>query len=398
MSNEAVKKPRRDKGDGTIFQNKQGRWIARISRKGMTPKEFSGKTKTEVKAKLEEYKMLAMKGEVINKSLTVEEYGKKFLYYKYQQVVRKTLKSTTYDRLEQVFENQIRPYPLAKMLMCNLTTMDIQTRIDAMMDEYSLSSIKKTYLFIHSMIKFGIEQKDLPKDFDPCKGVELPSEDAVKVKTKTIEIIPDDELELVVKTALSYKEDGTLEYRYGPLLVFGAYTGLRLGEMLALSRNNIITDRNGRRSIKVTEGVSSIKNRGNSSNKHYIHNVTTPKYPNSKRTVPLNKTAETALDIMLETYGEHLIRSDLIVCTSTGQFPTKQNIEQTLNKVTKRNGLQHYGVHALRHTFATRILTKVSSHQDIKAIAELLGDDYKVVVKTYLHTDDTEKQSLVDLL
>lgn len=29
----------------------------------------------------------------------------------------------------------------------------------------------------------------------------------------------------------------------------------------------------------------------------------------------------------------------------------------------------------LGHTFATRLLSKTSSHQDIKAVAELLGDD-----------------------
>ena len=52
----------------------------------------------------------------------------------------------------------------------------------------------------------------------------------------------------------------------------------------------------------------------------------------------------------------------------------------------------------MRHTFATRLLSKTSSHQEIKAVAELLDDDYKVVVKTYLHTDETGKHNLVDML
>jgi len=33
--------------------------------------------------------------------------------------------------------------------------------------------------------------------------------------------------------------------------------------------------------------------------------------------------------------------------------------------------MPHYGAHALRHTFATKLLSKTSSHQDIKAVAEL---------------------------
>jgi integrase len=64
----------------------------------------------------------------------------------------------------------------------------------------------------------------------------------------------------------------------------------------------------------------------------------------------------------------------------------------------KKIGKKHYGTHAMRHTFATRLLSKTSSHQEIKAVAELLGDDYKVVAKTYLHTDETGKHNLVDML
>ena len=52
----------------------------------------------------------------------------------------------------------------------------------------------------------------------------------------------------------------------------------------------------------------------------------------------------------------------------------------------------------LRHTFATRLLSRTSSHQEIKAVAELPGDDYKVVVKTYLHTGEDGKHNLVDML
>ena len=44
------------------------------------------------------------------------------------------------------------------------------------------------------------------------------------------------------------------------------------------------------------------------------------------------------------------------------------------------------------------MLRKTQNHQELKAVAELLGDDYKVVVKTYLHTEEQGKSGLVDLL
>ena len=82
MSNETTAKSRRSKGDGTIFKNSKGKWIARYTKKGVTTKEFSGKTKAEAKAKLDEYRFMVLSGEAVNTKLTVAEYSKKFLFYK----------------------------------------------------------------------------------------------------------------------------------------------------------------------------------------------------------------------------------------------------------------------------------------------------------------------------
>ncbi len=54
---------------------------------------------------------------------------------------------------------------------------------------------------------------------------------------------------------------------------------------------------------------------------------------------------------MLDTYDQHQIRDDLIVCTNTGNFPTSRNIQETLDRILRKCGLPHYGTHSLRHTF-----------------------------------------------
>lgn len=267
-----------------------------------------------------------------------------------------------------------------------------------MQEKYSFSTINKAYLFLHSMIKHGKEEKNFPASYDPFATVELPAESAVGVKTKTIEIIPEKYIEDIKKIALSYNPDGTLSYRYGPALVFALNTGLREGEVLALSKNGILKDNKGRTSYHVSETVSKVKNRDENASTNYTQIVTPPKYPRSVRDVPLNQEALMCLNLMLDTYGTHSIREDFIVCTKTGNFPTHRNIQETLDRILRKCGYKHYGTHALRHTFATRLLSKTSSHQDIKAVAELLGDDYKVVIKTYLHTDEGGKHDLVDML
>ena len=86
---------------------------------------------------------------------------------------------------------------------------------------------------------------------------------------------------------------------------------------------------------------------------------------------------------MLNTYSQHQIRDDLIVCTKTGNFPTSQNIQESLNRILRRCGLPHYRTRTLRYPFAARLLSKISSHQDIKAVAELPGEHCKIIIKTY---------------
>ena len=154
--------------------------------------------------------------------------------------------------------------------MCNLKASDIQRLLDEMQPNYSYSTIRKVYLFLHSMIKYGKTEKDLPKTYDPFLTVEMPDESAVRVNTKQIQIITEESIEAIKDVALSYKPDGTLDYRYGTALVFVLNTGLREGELLALSKNGIQQDMEGRESIHISETVSNVKNRDKRIASHYI--------------------------------------------------------------------------------------------------------------------------------
>lgn len=391
-SKEKPQSKRRDRGDGALFQNSKGKWVARY--KG---KEFTGDVKSEVKAKMDKYKLLVQTGEAATLNTTVKQYGERFLYYKEQQVKRGKFKNSSLDRLERTFHKQIEESGIAKVKMSNLNRNIIQEFIDDLSETYSLSTIRKAYNFLSAMIRFGISMKDLPKSYDPLSLVELPDDSVLQVKTKEIEIIPDKYLPAFTEVAMARKPDGSLAYRYGPLLVFGLNTGFREGELIALSQKGIMTV-NDRRVYHISETVSTVQNRAKNPDTKTKRILTAPKYPRSVRDVPLNKEANQCLQIMMDTYGPSKVRDDLIITTKSGQLPTARNIQLTLDRILKKAGMPHYGTHALRHTFATRLLRKTKNHQELKAVAELLGDDYKVVVQTYLHTEEEGKGALVDLL
>ena len=162
MPNEQKTKTRRSKGDGTIFKNNKGKWVARYQ-----GKEFTGDVKSEVKARMDKYKILVQNGEVYTKNLTVKQYGEKFLYHKALQNKRGKFKNTSLDRLERTFYNQIEGSELAQVLMRNLDGLQIQAFIDSLSSKYSLSTIRKAHLFLQAMIGFGQDMKDLPPNYDP---------------------------------------------------------------------------------------------------------------------------------------------------------------------------------------------------------------------------------------
>ena len=61
------------------------------------------------------------------------------------------------------------------------------------------------------------------------------------------------------------------------------------------------------------------------------------------------------------------------------------------DRILKVCNMQHYGTHSLRHTFATKLLEKTKNLRDIKTVAAIIGDDYKVSIKTYLHPYEDNK-------
>ena len=281
---------------------------------------------------------------------------------------------------------------IVKILMCNLTGKDIQDFIDDLQDRYSYSTIKKCYEFFSALITYGLDDGDFPKDYNPMKTVELPSEDSVAVKTKKIEILPTEDLDLFKKIALSRNSAGKLNYRFGPALVFALNTGVREGELITISKNGIMVDKNNHPYLHISETISRVKNWDPKINRKYVHIVTPPKYPRSVRNIPLNPEALHCLKIMDTTYTEmNLVRSDFILTTDTGNLPTARHMQDTFDRILKVCNMQHYGTHSLRHTFATKLLKKTKNLRDIKTVAAIMGDDYKVIIKTYLHPDEDNK-------
>lgn len=248
---------------------------------------------------------------------------------------------------------------------------------------------------INSAIKFG----ELPKNYNIMNQVTMPSEASLSIETKEIQIIPPEHQQIIKKIAMEYSPNKNQRYlyRYGPAILFMLNTGLRAEEVLALGRSSIVTY-SGRKGIKITQTLSRVKNRGKNADGKTTLILTPPKYPNSIRTVPLNREAEFALSCMLNSYKKNRFSGDLILSTQNGLPPNIQSLENTMVKICKRAGIQRYSLHALRHTFATNLIHNTHNMGEMKEVAEIMGDDLSVVLKIYVHTNSETKVDLVGTL
>ena len=161
---------KRDYGSGSISQQKNGMWTARLyvglgadgKRK---VKAFYGKTKSEVRKKLTEFKN---EKEDYSQNNAYKMYISDYMMNWLETVKKVALKPTSYDRLRLTIESNVIP-SIGHLQMGTIQSQDIQKMLANMMDDgYSFSTIKKAFLavkacFNYAAITGGISKEPLNK-------------------------------------------------------------------------------------------------------------------------------------------------------------------------------------------------------------------------------------------
>ena len=379
------KRPKNDNGAGSIVQQPDGRWVARLylgrgpNGKGKV-KALYGNSQAEVKRKLKSFKHDLAKYDDVNiQHGSVRAYMNDWLTT--SQKIK--LKPKSYDRLEVTLENQVYPY-IGHIQLAVLKSSDIQRMINSLIDKgLSYSSIKKAYDAVHSCFAKGVLQKSVL--FNPAVGVALPASD---FRGETVlKFYEPEEVAKLYAVAIQEYKPGTKSYRLAPFVILDLNTGLRVGELIGLKWEDIDFKR---RVLRVRRNSVVVKDRSENSERKYIRiEQNSTKTKAGIREVYLNDDAIIALQKLLPLTGKF----DYVLSTQDGHPVSFANLDSMFRKMVRAAGLpddKQYGVHSLRHTFASLLF---ASGEDVKTVSALLGHaDTTITYNTYIHLIDGKKQ------
>ena len=195
---------------------------------------------------------------------------------------------------------------------------------------------------------------------NPCLRVRR-----TKAETKKIEAFTVEE-QRAIESEIARSDDRRL---HGVLLCL--YTGLRIGELLGLTWDDVDFTKGV---IKVTKTVYREKNE----NGVWQLCVDTPKTKASDRVIPLPEY----ITVLLSADQESAV-TPYIVENKKGERMSIRSYQYLFEKLTERAGVRKLNFHALRHTFATRA---IECGMDIKTVADIMGHkNASITLNRYAH-------------
>ena len=303
---------------------------------------------------------------------------------------QKKLKPSSYDRLVNVYKYHVKD-TIGYIQLCNLTSKDIQTLINEKAETMSYSSVKKIYEIINDCLKYAVNEEMLRRN--PIISVSLPARANMAVQKKDISIYSQDEVDKLVDNIYNNTFTATKSlYRYSPAFILALNTGLRVGELCALKWENVDMFN---KFLRVNSSLSYVKTHNENGVKRKSV-FTDPKTNTSNRLIPLNQKSILALEELQRRNKAQHIKSKYVVSDLKGGFVPQRNISRTLQNICDYAGIEYKGIHAMRHTFATNLITK---GVDVRTVSDLLGHhNIQTTLAIYAHSIQENKVKAISSL
>jgi integrase len=200
---------------------------------------------------------------------------------------------------------------------------------------------------------------------------------SVKTKYKPIRVLSIQEQTKLINYLTSNISDVNIG------IMFSLFTGIRIGELCALTWGDISMEAHTIYISKTLQRVQTPQGE-----KKTAVTITEPKSENSNRHIPIPK-------ILYDTLNPSKDKSFYIL-TNSEKYIEPRLMEYHFRKVISKCGISNANFHALRHTFATRC---IEVGFDVKSLSEILGHaNVNITLNRYVHPSEASKRENMDRL
>ena len=331
-----------------ISQRKDGKYCARYTDRFNKRQSIYGKTLKDVKNKLA--KAIAddiRHTNVINEKTTLDDW-----YVQWMDVYKKpVIRKNTKRHYEHIYKTKISP-TLGKERLTDITKLKITSMINKLNEQgYQWETLHKVKVLLSDMFDKAMEDEFVVKN--PAKSVRLPK----NKPAREIKALSKEDQETFFECA-----SGTF---YNNLFIVAVNTGLRPGELFALTEKNINFAKG---ELYVTNTLLYQKLDGDEKKTFHLED---PKTYTSRRTVPINKICMSALLSQVRIhkilynkspYKNNLEFPNLLFttrhCTPLNSVLYSAAIDKIVNEINlmrdSLDKMESFSGHTFRHTFATR--------------------------------------------
>ena len=252
---------------------------------------------------------------------------------------------------------------------------------------YADDTIKKIYSKVRRSFKKAYDEDIIDENpFDNLKN-ELDRPKSQK-QTKIITPLSIDDQKKFEEALMDYSKEKTKCNKYHRQLLIELYSGMRMGEINALTPNDVDFKKN---IIYVSKTISRDRTK-----KPFIS--PRPKTDKSNREVPMlpivREQLKSAIDDMYPN------ENNLIFCNKNNKgLLTTQQVNSAYRRICLNAGIDQKnikGQHQLRHTFGTRC---VEAKMDYKVLSDIMGhSDIHVTIDTYVSTLSTHRDANLQMV
>ena len=282
-------------------------------------------------------------------------------YVLYKQIIRENIKPKFLEKnINDINEKDCRDF---KDYVC-------KTKYSTKRKNRILHLFKN--IFRHANEYYGLSN-------DPTyviKTINTVYEERIKWKSKALNIWSNEEFNLFIACVKNEK--------YKPIFITLFYTGLRLGEALALNWNDLKDN-----CLSITKSNSKVCETGN-------YMIKYPKNVSSIRDVSINKSLNDYLLSIKEKEKKKDNYSDTWFIFGGEKPLSRTSIERVKNAAVKMSGVKKIRLHDFRHSHASIL---IGEGVDIVAVSKRLGhSNVSMTLKVYTHLLDKNDDKLVDFV